>query len=65
VELYLHSPNTPSWRGAQLKKKHWDNFIVDLNISTINSEQEITEANTGIWFVGPVVPEKRNTGRRG
>jgi hypothetical protein len=20
VELYLHSPNTPSWRGAQLKK---------------------------------------------
>jgi len=24
VELYLHSPNTPSWRGAQLK--HSDNF---------------------------------------
>jgi hypothetical protein len=21
VELYLHSPNTPSWRGAQLKKE--------------------------------------------
>jgi hypothetical protein len=21
VELYLHFPNTPSWRGAQLKKK--------------------------------------------
>jgi hypothetical protein len=20
MELYLHSPNTPSWRGAQLKK---------------------------------------------
>jgi hypothetical protein len=20
VELYLHSPSTPSWRGAQLKK---------------------------------------------
>jgi hypothetical protein len=20
LELYLHSPNTPSWRGAQLKK---------------------------------------------
>jgi hypothetical protein len=20
VELYLHSPDTPSWRGAQLKK---------------------------------------------
>jgi hypothetical protein len=24
VELYLHSPNTPSWRGAQLKRR--DNF---------------------------------------
>jgi hypothetical protein len=26
VELYLHSPNKPSWRGAQLKTKHRDNF---------------------------------------
>jgi hypothetical protein len=24
VELYLHSPNPPSWRGAQLK--HRDSF---------------------------------------
>jgi hypothetical protein len=24
VELYLHSPNTPSWRGSQLK--HTENF---------------------------------------
>jgi hypothetical protein len=24
VELYVHSPYTPSWRGAQLK--HRDNF---------------------------------------
>jgi hypothetical protein len=24
VEIYFHSPNTPSWRGAQLK--HMDNF---------------------------------------
>jgi hypothetical protein len=24
VELYLHSPNTPSWSGAQTK--HRDNF---------------------------------------
>jgi hypothetical protein len=28
VELYLHYPNTPSWRGAQLKKKHRDKFIL-------------------------------------
>jgi hypothetical protein len=25
-ELYLHSPNTPSWRVAQLKKTHRNNF---------------------------------------
>jgi hypothetical protein len=30
VELYLHSPNTPSWRGAQLK--HRDNFTSKLSL---------------------------------
>jgi hypothetical protein len=30
VELYLHSPNTPPWRGAQLK--HRDNFIFTLTV---------------------------------
>jgi hypothetical protein len=29
VELCLHSPNTPSWRGAQLK--HRDNFTFTFN----------------------------------
>jgi hypothetical protein len=28
VELYLHSPGTPTWRGAQLK--HRDNFAFTL-----------------------------------
>jgi len=27
MDLYLHSPNTHSWRGAQLKIKHRNNFI--------------------------------------
>jgi hypothetical protein len=26
VDLYLHSLNTPSWHGAQFKKKHMGNF---------------------------------------
>jgi hypothetical protein len=26
VELYLHSPNTPSWRGAQLKQRDYFTF---------------------------------------
>jgi hypothetical protein len=30
VELYLHSPNMPSWRGAQLK--HRDSFTFTLHV---------------------------------
>jgi hypothetical protein len=33
VEIYFYSPNTPSWCGAQLKKKHRDNFTLPLNSS--------------------------------
>jgi hypothetical protein len=34
VELYFHSPSTPSWRGAQLK--HWDfTFIIIIIIIII------------------------------
>jgi hypothetical protein len=28
MELYLHSPNTPSWCDAPLQKKHRDNFAL-------------------------------------
>jgi hypothetical protein len=28
VELYLHSPNTPSWRGARLKKSTGTNLLL-------------------------------------
>jgi hypothetical protein len=28
MELYLHSASMPSWHGAQLKKKHRDNFTL-------------------------------------
>jgi hypothetical protein len=36
VELYLHSPNMPSWRGAQLK--HRGNFTFTFFIRKIVSE---------------------------
>jgi hypothetical protein len=35
VELYLHSPNMPSWHGAQFKKKHRDNFTCTLPYLTL------------------------------
>jgi hypothetical protein len=37
VELYLHSPNTPSWRGAQLGE-HRDSFFL---IATTNEPLEL------------------------
>jgi hypothetical protein len=33
MELYLHSSNTPSWRGAQLK--HRDNFTFYLKFDNV------------------------------
>jgi hypothetical protein len=34
VELYLH-PHTSSWRGAQLNKKHTDNFTCTFYSATL------------------------------
>jgi hypothetical protein len=42
VELYLHYPSTPSWRGAQLKIKHRDNFTLPFTMDGIIRN---------IWFV--------------
>jgi hypothetical protein len=36
AELYLHSPSTPSWRGAQLKK-HRENIVFTFIIIFIRS----------------------------
>jgi hypothetical protein len=33
LELYIHSPNTPSWRGAQLKKKTQDKSSLYLTVA--------------------------------
>jgi hypothetical protein len=34
MELYLHSPNMASWRGAQLRQKHRDTFHHFLSTSS-------------------------------
>jgi hypothetical protein len=38
VELYLQSPITPSWRGAQLKKKHSGNFIYSFTFTYLSGD---------------------------
>jgi hypothetical protein len=37
VELYLHSPNTPSWRGAQLKKAQGQLYLYLYLYNNMNS----------------------------
>jgi hypothetical protein len=37
VELYLHSPNTQSWHGAQFKKKHRDNSTFTFTFPLLHS----------------------------
>jgi hypothetical protein len=39
MELYLHSPNTPTWRCARLK--HRDNFTFTLSIVTWLAEVDL------------------------
>jgi hypothetical protein len=41
VELYFHSPDTPSWCGAQLKKEHRDNFYFLLLSALILSHASV------------------------
>jgi len=41
MEIYLHSPNTPSWRGAQLK--HRGNFTLTSALLT----NGLTSVNLG------------------
>jgi hypothetical protein len=35
VKLYLHSPNTPSWRGAQLGGAQGQDTFIGLNMTYV------------------------------
>jgi hypothetical protein len=49
VEPYLHLPNMPSWRGAQLK--HRDNFIFYLILRTLKwFANGVSGLNVYIYF---------------
>jgi hypothetical protein len=37
VEIYLHSPNTPSWRGAQLKHR------VEISVPLSNNKDVVEQ----------------------
>jgi hypothetical protein len=46
VELYLHSPNTPSWHGAQLK--HRDNFTFTFTF-TLSIAPKVGWVPDSVW----------------
>jgi hypothetical protein len=42
VELYLHSPNTPSWRGARLKKSQRQLYLYVYYLLSHASDSRVT-----------------------
>jgi hypothetical protein len=53
LELYLHSPNTPSWSGAQLKEKAHRQLYVYLYLTSLISP--VLETRTYIKVRGVIV----------
>jgi hypothetical protein len=51
VELYLHCPNKPSWRGAQLKKRKHRDFIL---ISSLSQERDVLQVY--IFLIPEICP---------
>jgi hypothetical protein len=41
MEIYIYSPNTPSWRGAQLK--HRDNFYFNVMTKTLRQNYSVVK----------------------
>jgi hypothetical protein len=58
VELYLHSPNTPPWRGAQLK--HRDNLTFYLYWMTFPKYNLLLLSRSSLLF-DSIVPRKLRT----
>jgi hypothetical protein len=59
MELYLHSLNMPSWCGAQLKKKHRDNFTFYLYLYEEHlkyyTETDIQIVSNYIHYTGLII----------
>jgi hypothetical protein len=45
VELYLHSPNMPSWRGAQLKKVGTVRSVLGWGMKMVSKHDDVNILN--------------------
>jgi hypothetical protein len=52
MELYLHYPNTPSWRGAQLKHSENFTFIFYLKGRYHSQDLGVDEKTILDWILG-------------
>jgi len=52
MELYLHYPNTPSWRGAQLKHSENFTFIFYLKGRYHSQDLGVDERTILEWILG-------------
>jgi hypothetical protein len=59
VELYLHSPNTPSLRGSQLQKKAQGQIYLTFTFKSLSSEVK-TVAEDELKFPGIFVSHRVN-----
>jgi hypothetical protein len=68
VELYFHSPNTPSWHGAQLTFRHRNNFTFTFYVciyvcTYVNEQGCVSDApKTPTLFDSPREALKKNFG---
>jgi hypothetical protein len=69
VELYLHSPKTPSWRGSQFKKSRGTNVSLPLHLKVqeifhVDIIMPTKVANYGSWYKipSPLVTKSKTYG---
>jgi hypothetical protein len=51
VELYFHSPNTPSWRGAQLKKHRQLYLYLEEQAKPVTSSAESVKGRRDVLSI--------------
>jgi hypothetical protein len=59
VQLYLHSPNSPLWRGAQLKHRDLKNFMLKITSEKMVQNLEVIPGNLHVFGIYT----NRNMGR--
>jgi len=63
--LYFHSPNTPSWRGAQLKKAQGQIYLLPLQFTAKFCVLDLQSTYFWLWPSGLIRVRTRSYVRTG